>query len=128
MSVVQDRIGRDSAELDEDLIETGFRLGYGWLMREQLRWEESGALNPERYTIPAIGDLPNAFDIIAVDFEDGSDQYLIGSPFVQSSVPLALAVREAVKDALSSAGLAEQVADVPFPAAADGILGVLRGA
>lgn len=128
LSVVQDRIGRDSAELDEDLIETGFRLGYGWLMREQLRWEESGALNPERYTIPAIGDLPNAFDIIAVDFEDGSDQYLIGSPFVQSSVPLALAVREAVKDALSSAGLAEQVADVPFPAAADGILGVLRGA
>lgn len=126
LSIVQDRAGRDSLELDEDLIESGFRFGFGWLVRERLSWDESGALIPSGYAIPSIGDLPSEFEITAVELDNGPGQFLIGSPFFQSSVPLALAVREAVKDALSDFGLADQAPSLPFPVGADGILSVLR--
>ncbi|MFT5467638.1 MAG: xanthine dehydrogenase large subunit [Verrucomicrobiales bacterium] len=126
LSIVQDRAGRDSFELDEDLIESGFRFGFGWLIRERLNWDESGALNPDGYAIPTIGDLPADFEISSVELDDSPSQFLLGSPFFQSSVPLALAVREAIKDALAGAGFLDQSESVPFPIGADGILSVLR--
>lgn len=126
LSIVQDRVGRDCRSLDEDLIETGFRLGYGWVIRERLRSDESGAPDASFYQAPSIGDLPDDFAIHAVELDSGPDQYLLGSPFVQSSSALALAVREAIKDALAGSGRVEESARAPFPIGADGILALLR--
>ncbi len=85
-----DRIGASCRNLDEALIESGFRLGVGWLTREGLVAGTRGM---------TIGDLPLDLRITALEEESGPEQFLLGGNFAQLGSALAVAVRSAIHDA-----------------------------
>ncbi|MEM1297305.1 MAG: molybdopterin cofactor-binding domain-containing protein, partial [Verrucomicrobiota bacterium] len=88
---VQDVMGRNCRSLDEAILDSGLRLGLGWLGRE--------AAN-DGYS-QTIGELPADFRLIAVNEDQGPEQYLHGGNLAQCGIALAVAVHAAAQQARS---------------------------
>jgi xanthine dehydrogenase large subunit len=91
--------------IDIGQIEGGFVQGMGWLTTEELVWDGKGKLSthaPSTYKIPTSGDIPQHF---RVDLwpEANREDNVFGSKAVgEPPFMLALAVIEALRDAVSS--------------------------
>ncbi len=100
--------------VDRGQIEGGFVQGMGWLTCEELRWSPAGKLltdAPSTYKIPTVADVPTAFqvDLYRRSKAPGVD-VIFGSKAVgEPPLMLALAVREALRDAVAAFGDAREV-------------------
>jgi xanthine dehydrogenase large subunit len=100
-------VGRSiNPALDRGQIEGGFVQGMGWLTTEELVWNAKGKLTthaPSTYKVPTSFDVPEHFK---VDFwpEANREDNVFGSKAVgEPPLMLALAVFEALRDAVASA-------------------------
>lgn len=91
--------------LDVGQIEGGFVQGMGWLTTEDLQWNKKGELasfGPATYKIPAIGDMPQHFDVQLYD--SANPEYTVFRSKAVGEPPFMLAnsVWCAIRDAVSS--------------------------
>ena len=121
-----------SETIDRGQIEGGFVQGLGWLTSEELRWGPEGRLltdAPSTYKIPTVAEVPEDFRLrlfqrpraASVDVIYGSKA--VGEP----PLMLALAVREAIREAVLAFGPAAQVA-LAAPATPEAILAAITAA
>jgi len=104
-----------NALIDRGQIEGGFVQGMGWLTCEELRWNADGRLltdAPSTYKIPTIGEVPREFHVSLFQRQQPpSTNVIFGSKGVgEPPLMLALAVREAIRDAVAAFGEARAVA------------------
>ena len=99
-------VGRSiNPAIDIGQIEGGFIQGMGWLTTEDLRWDESGRLisnNPATYKIPAIGDVPDIFNVDLYPRPNDEDSIYNSKAVGEPPLMLAMSVWCAIKDAISS--------------------------
>lgn len=93
--------------IDRGQVEGAFVQGMGWLTGEELKWNASGKLlshSASTYQIPTIGDAPPVFNVTLLP--DAAQKGTIhGSKAVgEPPLMLAIAVREAIRDAIASFG------------------------
>ncbi len=92
--------------IDIGQIEGGFVQGMGWLTTEQLVWNDKGYLSthaPSTYKIPATGDIPEHFKVDLWP-EPNREDNVFGSKAVgEPPFMLAIAVWEALRDAVAAA-------------------------
>jgi xanthine dehydrogenase molybdopterin-binding subunit B len=93
----------DSISLGQ--VEGGFAQGMGWLTSEELLWDKDGRLLthcPDTYKIPSIGDTPLEFNVSLLKNAAQPD-VIYGSKAVgEPPLMLAIAVREAIRDAVAA--------------------------
>jgi xanthine dehydrogenase large subunit len=93
--------------VDRGQVEGGFVQGMGWLTMEELVWDDTGKLRtfaPSTYKIPTLADIPLEFhvDLLPRATEPNA---VFGSKAVgEPPLMLAISVREALRDAISSFG------------------------
>ncbi len=100
--------------IDRGQIEGGFVQGMGWLTCEELRFADTGRLltdAPSTYKIPTVADVPVEFHVdLYRRTEAPSTDVIFGSKGVgEPPLMLALAVREALRDAVAAFGDAREV-------------------
>jgi xanthine dehydrogenase molybdopterin binding subunit/xanthine dehydrogenase small subunit len=105
-------------------VEGGFIQGMGWLTSEELKWDAQGRLlthSPDTYKIPSIGDTPKVFNVTLL--QDAAQKDVVyGSKAVgEPPFMLAIAVREAIRDAVSAFGLAGGQTPLAVPATCEAI-------
>ena len=91
--------------IDRGQIEGGFLQGYGWLTSEEVVWNEKGHLlshGASTYEIPTIGDAPLEFHVSLLE-NAAQPGTIHGSKAVgEPPLMLAIAAREAIRDAVAS--------------------------
>jgi xanthine dehydrogenase large subunit len=96
--------------VDRGQVEGGFVQGMGWLTMEELVWDDTGKLRtfaPSTYKIPTLADIPLEFQVDLLP-RATEEKAVFGSKAVgEPPLMLAISVREALKDAISSFGGAE---------------------
>jgi xanthine dehydrogenase large subunit len=105
------------AELGE--VRGGFMQGLGWLTCEELVWSADGALltdGADGYLVPTAGDTPLQFNVSLMP-SYGSYPKSPGP----AAFCLALAVREAVRDAVGAFGKAKPGFVLPCPATPEAV-------
>ncbi|MCZ8294871.1 MAG: xanthine dehydrogenase molybdopterin binding subunit [Hylemonella sp.] len=114
--------------IDIGQIEGGFIQGMGWLTTEELVWNADGKLAthaPSTYKIPATGDVPEK---MRVDFwpEPNREDNVFGSKAVgEPPFMLAIAVWEALRDAVAAAR-GDGTATMDAPATAERVWRALQ--
>ncbi len=93
--------------VDRGQVEGGFVQGMGWLTMEELVWDDTGKLRtfaPSTYKIPTLADIPLEFHVDLLP-RATEDKAVFGSKAVgEPPLMLAISVRGALKDAISSFG------------------------
>ncbi len=93
--------------VDRGQVEGGFVQGMGWLTMEELVWDDTGKLRtfaPSTYKIPTLADIPLEFHVSLLP-RATEEKAVFGSKAVgEPPLMLAISVREALKDAISSFG------------------------
>jgi xanthine dehydrogenase large subunit len=110
--------------IDAGQIEGGFVQGMGWLTFEELVWDEQGRLRtfaPSTYKIPTLADIPREFHVQLAPRQPEPGVVYGGKAVGEPPLMLALSVREALKDAISSFASGAWV-DLPSPATPEAIL------
>ncbi|HRG17432.1 MAG TPA: molybdopterin-dependent oxidoreductase, partial [Pseudomonadota bacterium] len=108
-------VGDSIAELiDRGQIEGGFVQGLGWLTSEELRWNAQGRLltdAPSTYKIPTVGDVPEDFrvDLYRRTKAPSTNVIFHSKGVGEPPFMLAIAVREAIRDAVAAFGDARVV-------------------
>jgi xanthine dehydrogenase large subunit len=95
--------------IDLGQVEGGFVQGLGWLTCEELRWADDGRLltdAPSTYKIPTVGEVPEDFRVSLFQRPaPPTTDVIFGSKAVgEPPLMLALAVREALRDAVAAFG------------------------
>jgi xanthine dehydrogenase large subunit len=102
--------------IDIGQIEGGFVQGMGWLTTEELVWNESGKLTthaPSTYKIPTAFDVPEHFNV-SLWSEPNREDNVFGSKAVgEPPFMLAIAVFEALRDAVASTKSGQVKLDAP---------------
>ena len=97
-------VGRSiNPAIDRGQIEGGFVQGMGWLTTEELVWTRDGRLAthaPSTYKIPAVGDVPDHFTVEFWDEPNREDNVFRSKAVGEPPLMLAIAVLEAVRDAV----------------------------
>jgi xanthine dehydrogenase large subunit len=91
--------------IDIGQIEGGFVQGMGWLTTEELVWNTEGKLTthaPSTYKIPTAGDIPKHFQISLWPQANREDNIFGSKAVGEPPFMLALAVIEALRDAVAS--------------------------
>jgi xanthine dehydrogenase large subunit len=114
------------AAIDLGQVEGGFVQGMGWLTCEELRWNEDGRLltdAPSTYKIPTLGEVPTAFHVALFKRPVAPTTGVIfGSKAVgEPPLMLALAVREAIREAVAAFGDAPRAVPLAAPATPEAI-------
>jgi len=103
--------------------------GMGWLTGEELSWDDKGRLlthSVSTYQIPGFSDAPMALN---VELWDGSPQRTVihGSKAVgEPPLMLAMAAREAIRDAVAAFGPPGGEVPLPCPATHEAIYRTLQ--
>jgi len=88
--------------------------GVGWLVNEELCWNEDGALTthaPSTYKIPAASDWPAHFDVRIAAWSENSEKTIYRSKAVgEPPLMLAMSVFHAIRDAVSACAGGRRVA------------------
>jgi xanthine dehydrogenase molybdopterin binding subunit len=105
--------------IDRGQIEGGFVQGLGWLTCEELSWDDRGRLrthSASTYAIPAFSDAPTDLRVRLLDHAN-QDGTVHGSKAVgEPPLMLAIAVREALRDAVAAFGEPGGEVRLPSPA------------
>ncbi|MBL0196469.1 MAG: xanthine dehydrogenase molybdopterin binding subunit [Myxococcales bacterium] len=98
-------------QIDRGQVEGAFVQGMGWLTGEELKWDAKGRLlahSASTYQIPSIGDAPVEFHVTLLP-DAGQKGTIHGSKAVgEPPLMLAIAVREALRDAVAAFGGGEK--------------------
>ena len=110
--------------VDRGQIEGGFVQGMGWLTGEELLWDDKGRLlthSASTYQIPSISDAPA--DLRVTLLPDAAQHNTVhGSKAVgEPPLMLAIAVREAIRDAVAAFGAPGGEVPLPLPATHEAI-------
>ena len=111
--------------IDRGQVEGAFVQGMGWLTGEELKWDDRGRLlahSASTYQIPSIGDTPAVFHVELYDgaLSEEDEKVIHGSKAVgEPPLMLAIAVREAIRDAVSAFGA--PCNELPSPATHEAI-------
>ena len=96
----------------------------GWLTCEELKWDDQGRLlthSPDTYKIPAIGDMPQIFNVSFLK-NAAQSNVIHGSKAVgEPPLMLAISVREAIRDAVASFGTPGGEVSLNSPATSEAI-------
>ena len=100
-------VGRSiNPAIDIGQIEGGFVQGAGWLTHEELCWDDKGRLltdGPATYKIPAIGDMPEQFNVALLQDSPNDAATVFHSKAVgEPPLMLAISVFAAIRDAIAS--------------------------
>ncbi len=93
--------------IDRGQIEGGFTQGMGWLTMEEVVWDESGRLRtfaPSTYKIPTLHEVPKDFRVRLLPRAENEFAVLGSKAVGEPPFMLGIAVREALRDAISSLG------------------------
>jgi xanthine dehydrogenase molybdopterin-binding subunit B len=93
--------------IDRGQIEGGFVQGMGWLTSEELKWDAKGRLlthSASTYQIPAMSDAPMAFNVTLLPHAANPNAVHGSKAVGEPPLMLAISVREAIRDAVSSFG------------------------
>jgi xanthine dehydrogenase large subunit len=102
--------------IDRGQVEGAFLQGTGWLTLEELVWDANGRISTagaSTYKLPSWSEVPHTF---IVNFLDrGAQSSVVGRSKAVGEPPLMLAisVREALRDAISSFGGGDVIVDSP---------------
>ncbi|MDB6112965.1 MAG: xanthine dehydrogenase, partial [Pedosphaera sp.] len=122
--ILQDVGDSINAGVNRGQIEGGFVQGMGWLTCEELKWDEKGRLlthSPDTYKIPAIGDMPQIFNVTFLKNATQSN-VIHGSKAVgEPPLMLAISVREAIRDAVAAFGAPGGEVALASPATSEAI-------
>ena len=112
--------------LDLGQIEGGFMQGVGWLVSEELCWNEDGKLTthaPSTYKIPTASDWPEEFNVEIAAWSENSEDTIYRSKAVgEPPLMLAISVFMAIKDAISAATEYKSSPQLNAPATPEEIL------
>ena len=112
--------------IDRGQVEGGYVQGLGWLTTEELHWSDDGRLTvtgPSTYKIPAIGDIPERFNVTLVpDSVNLADVVYRSKAVGEPPLMLAISAWCAIKDAIATLG--DGAVDPPLgaPATPEAIL------
>ncbi|MEM9249496.1 MAG: xanthine dehydrogenase molybdopterin binding subunit [Pseudomonadota bacterium] len=101
--------------LDIGQIEGGYVQGAGWLMMEELVWDDAGRLRthaPSTYKIPACSDAPDVFNVALWDVPNREDTIYRSKAVGEPPLMLGISALMALSDAVAAAG----GPDAPYPA------------
>jgi xanthine dehydrogenase molybdopterin binding subunit len=116
--------------IDRGQIEGGFVQGMGWLTSEELKWDPKGRLlthSASTYQIPAISDAPMEFNVTLLSHA-AQPNTIHGSKAVgEPPLMLALAVREALRDAVGSFGAPGGPVALASPATGEAVWAAIQG-
>jgi xanthine dehydrogenase molybdopterin-binding subunit B len=115
--------------VDRGQIEGAFVQGLGWLTGEELKWDSAGRLmthSASTYQIPAVSDAP--MDLRVTLLPDAAQAGVVhGSKAVgEPPLMLAIAAREAIRDAVAAFGAPGGEVLLPSPATHEAIYLTLR--
>ena len=102
--------------MDRGQVEGGFVQGMGWLTMEELVWDETGKLRtfaPSTYKIPTLADIPLEFHVSLLPRATEPNAVYGSKAVGEPPLMLAISVREALRDAISSFGGTEVMLAVP---------------
>jgi xanthine dehydrogenase molybdopterin binding subunit len=104
-------------QIDRGQVEGGFIQGMGWLTSEELKWDDKGQLlshSASTYQVPTLSDAPAVFKVRLLP--DAPQHNVVhGSKAVgEPPLMLAIAVREALRDAVAAFG-GSGVVELPSP-------------
>ena len=117
--------------IDRGQIEGGFVQGLGWLTCEELRFSDEGRLltdAPSTYKIPTLGDVPEDFRTALFQrSKPPTTDVIFGSKAVgEPPLMLAIAAREAIREAVAAFGNAPQRVELGAPATPEAIFSAIR--
>ena len=119
-----------SPTIDRGQIEGGFMQGVGWLTLEDLRWDEHGRLataGASTYKLPSWSEVPERFEVSLLP-RAAQPGVVMGSKAVgEPPLMLAISVREALRDAVTSFGSGE-VGAFPSPLTPETVFFAVRQA
>ena len=110
--------------IDRGQIVGGFVQGMGWVTTEELVYSAKGNLlscSPTTYKIPAITDVPEAFNVRYLDNPNNEVSLYRSKAVGEPPLLLGISVWLAVKDALAHAGMT-QAAALAIPATGERVL------
>ncbi len=102
--------------LDIGQIEGGYVQGAGWLMTEELVWDNAGRLRthaPSNYKIPACSDRPDIFNVALWDAANREETIYRSKAVGEPPLMLGISALLALSDAVSSCGEAYPSLDAP---------------
>ncbi|PYJ02824.1 MAG: xanthine dehydrogenase, partial [Verrucomicrobia bacterium] len=110
-------------------VEGGFVQGMGWLTTEELKWDDQGRLlthSPDTYKLPSVGDTPQVFHVTLLK-KARQENVTCGSKAVgEPPLMLAIAVREAIRDAVAAFGPPGGEVPLASPATCEAIFMAIR--
>ena len=115
--------------IDIGQIEGGFIQGMGWLTTEELVWNAAGKLTthaPSTYKIPTAFDVPEHFSVQLWDEPNREDTVHASKAVGEPPFMLALAVFEALRDAVASCLPPKVRVNLDAPATPERVLRALR--
>jgi len=120
-------VGRSiNPALDLGQIEGGYVQGAGWLTHEELVWADDGRLltdGPATYKIPAIGDMPVAFNVALLADSPNDEATVFRSKAVgEPPLMLAISVFAAIRHAIGSLDAQGRFVALDAPATPERVL------
>ena len=106
--------------VDRGQVEGALVQGIGWLTGEELLWTPEGRLlshSASTYQIPSFSDAPAVFKVRLLDDETAPQKDVVHGSKAVGEPPfmLALAVREALKEAVAAFAPGRHIVNVPSP-------------
>ena len=121
---------RCNPAIDLGQVEGGYVQGAGWLMTEEVSWNEQGELQthaPSTYKIPTCSDLAPDFRVELVQGLANREKTIYRSKAVgEPPLMLGLSAFHAIRDALADSDT--PMPDLQAPATPEAVLSALRGA
>lgn len=112
-------------KIDMGQIEGGFVQGLGWVMMEDMKYDEKGNLlnhSPDTYKIPTIKDIPTDFRVDFLKAVPNPNTIKQSKAVGEPPFMLALSVWLAIKDAISAEGNHKTEPEFSLPATNEVIL------
>ena len=122
-----------SPMIDRGQIEGGFVQGVGWLTMEDLRWDASDGAGRGRlltasastYKLPSLGELPPEFNITLLPAATETGVVYGSKAVGEPPLTLAIAAREALRDAAASFGTPGRERPLASPATPEAVFWAL---
>ncbi|HEY3757064.1 MAG TPA: xanthine dehydrogenase molybdopterin binding subunit [Opitutaceae bacterium] len=115
--------------VDRGQIEGGFVQGMGWLTSEELKWDGKGRLlthSASTYQIPAISDAPVEFNVELYPHGAREDTIHGSKAVGEPPLMLAMSVREAIRDAVSTFGAPGGLTELASPATGEAVFAAIQ--
>ena len=111
--------------LDKGQIEGAFMQGLGWVLLEDIKWDERGRMlnrSPDTYKIPTIAELPEVFNVNLLEGYPNPGTIRQSKAVGEPPFMLGISAWSAVKNTLAELGNFEKDPEISIPATHDRIV------